>query len=145
MKELTFNLDIIDNENYKIYIFESKIDPKTGESYQPTSYDIHIWKCMTENFLENCRNKNLKFAFIFNLHTISTLPLSYIIDICSFFIRYNTFLSSNLISNCFIFSNDKLKSFIDLFLKYYKPVRPIKMFENMNCCMKYIDETYYEK
>ena len=145
MKSLTFKLDIIDNKHYKIYIFKSKIDPHTGKSYEPTAYDIHIWKCMTENFLENCRNQNIRFAFIFNLHTISTLPLSFIIDICTFFIKYNTFLDSNLISNCFIFSNDKFKSLIDLFLKYYKPVRPIKILENMNKCIKYIDETYYEK
>lgn len=145
MEKLHFKLDIIDKKYYKIYIFESKIDPQTGESYQPTSYDIHIWKCMTENFLENCRNQNLRFGFIFNLHTITSLPLSFIIDICTFFMNYNTFLDKNLISNCFIFSNDSLKSFIDLFLKYYKPVRPIKMYEEMDQCMKYIDETYYEK
>ena len=141
MRELRFKLNIIDKPSYKIYLFESKLDPQTGESYQPTSYDIHMWKMMTENFLSNCKNQNINFAFIFNLHTISSLPISFIVDICSFFINYNPFFETNLISNCFIFSNDKLKSFIDLFLNYYKPVRPIKILKNMEECINNIAET----
>lgn len=145
MDNINFKLDILDEQYYKIYIFESKIDPKTGKAYQPTPYDIHMWKCMTENFLENCKYQKTKFAFIFNLHSISSLPLSFIVDICTFFMKYNTFFDTNLISNCFIFSNKSLEKFIHLFLKYYQPVRPIKFYKTMEECLKYIDETYHEK
>lgn len=142
MKETNFTLNILNENEYKIYVFESKINPETNETYQPTSYDIHIWKIMTENFLENCKNNNIKFAFIFNLHTITTLPLNFIIDICGFFMNYNAFFKDNLIANCFIFSNDRIKSFIDLFLKYYKPVKPIQYSNNIEECRNSINVQY---
>tara|TARA_A100001015_G_C14761612_1_gene621677 strand:+ start:44 stop:499 length:456 start_codon:yes stop_codon:yes gene_type:complete len=141
MKDLNFNLQISNEKDYIIYFFESKINPLTGETYQPTNNDIHTWKIMTENFIENCKVKNSRFCFIFNLHTVSSLPLSFIIDICGFFMKYNSFFKQKLIANCFIMENDKIQNLINLFLRYYKPVKPIKFFKNINECKKYIKDS----
>ena len=138
MNDLNFNLNILHEDNYIIYSYESKINSITNETYQPTNNDIHIWKLMTENFINNCESKNIRFGFIFNLHTIPKLPLSFIIDICSFLMKYNSFFKKNLISNCFIIENKSIKKLIDLFLKYYTPVKPIKFFNNFNDCKQYI-------
>tara|TARA_B100000963_G_C22623053_1_gene670918 strand:+ start:1567 stop:2022 length:456 start_codon:yes stop_codon:yes gene_type:complete len=142
MNDLNFNLKILNQKKHIIYFFESKIDPSTGEAFQPSNNDIHMWKIMTNNFIENCKSKNSKFGFIFNLHTVSSLPLKLILDICGFFIKHNSFLKKNLIANCFIMENNKLQNFIDLFLKYYKPVRPIKFFNNIDDCKKYIHDSF---
>ena len=141
MENLNFKLNIINQDKYILYIFESKIDPISGATNQPTNKDIHMWKILTENFLENCKINNTKFGFIFNLHDVATLQISLIIDICTFFIKHNSFLKKNLIANCFIMENNQLPGFINLFLKYYKPAKPIKFLNNINECKKYIQES----
>ena len=48
----TFDLKIINKNDYKIYYFDIKIDKTTNKGFLPTINDIHTWIIMTENFFE---------------------------------------------------------------------------------------------
>lgn len=142
MNNNPFILKIINEEDYKIYYFETKIDEKTGKLYEPKMNDVHIWTIMTENFFANCKKMNTKFAFVFNLHNLKTVPPLIVLDVCKFFIENKEILKSLLISNCIIMNNDNVKGFIDLFLKFYIPIKPIKLCKDIEDSKIFINHCF---
>ena len=136
----TFDLKIINKNDYKIYHFDIKIDKTTNNGFLPTLNDIHTWMIMTENFLNNCKKNNIRFGFIFNLNNLNSIDVIHILEVCKFLLKYKNILKSFLIGNCIIMNNNTIESFINLFLKYYTPVKPLKICKDINECYEFIEE-----
>ena len=142
MEEQQFELEIIHNKDYKTYVMTAKKNIKTNELYEPEIKDFHIWSIMTENFFNNCFNNNIKFGIIFDLSNIKSVPLIIIPEICKFFNKHPHVLKKLLVSNCIIINKDAFKNMINLFLKFYIPVKPIKLCETIEECNNFIDYCY---
>ena len=140
-----FELNIIHNNDYKIYIMKSKKDIKTNELYEPEIKDFHLWSIFTENFFLNCEKNNYKFAIIFDLQNIKNIPFIIIPEICKFFNKFPHILEKLLISNCIIINKDSFKKMINIFLKFYIPVKPIKLCNNINECKDFINYCFKKK
>ena len=126
-----FNLKIINKNKYKIYYFDLNIDEKTKEAIIPNMNDLNLWCIMTENFFENCKLSNQKFDIIFNLKNLKNFDLMMVTKVCKLFLKYNSLLKSLLIGNCILMNRDNAKLLLNLFLKFYIPVKPIKLTNNM--------------
>ena len=135
----SFNLKIINKKDYKIYYFDLCVDEKTNEVITPNINDINIWMIMTENFFENCKLSNQKFGIIFNLKNLKNLDLIIITKVCQLFLKYTDLLKSLLIGNCIIMNKDNAKILLNLFLKFYIPVKPLKLTNNMEESYNFLD------
>ena len=140
-----FNLKIIDKKDYKIYYFDINIDKKTKEAIIPNTNDLNIWMIMTENFFENCRLLNQKFGIVFNLKNLKNFDLIMVTKVCKLFFKYNSLLKSLLIGNCILMKKDNAKLLLNLFLKFYIPVKPIKLTNNISECYDFLDSCLYSK
>lgn len=140
-----FELNIIHKNNYKIYIMKAKKDIKTNELYEPKIKDFHLWSILTENFFSNCEKNNYKFAIIFDLENIKSIPFVIIPEICNFFNKYQHVLEKLLICNCIMINKESFKNMINIFLKFYIPIKPIKLCNNINESEEFINICYTQK
>lgn len=140
-----FNLKIINKNNYKIYYFDLNIDQKTKEAIIPNMNDLNLWCIMTENFFENCKLSNQKFGIIFNLKNLKKFDLMMVTKVCKLFLRYNSLLKSLLIGNCILMNRDNAKLLLNLFLKFYIPVKPIKLTNNIPECYDFLESCFLSK
>ena len=141
----SFNLKIINKKDYKIYYFDLCVDEKTNQVISPDINDVNIWIIMTENFFDNCKLSNQKFGIIFNLKNLKNLDLIIITKVCELFFKYNDLLKSLLIGNCIIMNKDNAKILLNLFLKFYIPVKPIKLTNNISESYTFLDSCLYSK
>ena len=102
---------------------------------------------MFENFIDNCKQQNIKFVWIVDLKNISltTLNFSYfetLRRICKK--NYETFLDllicSVVITNSTIFNH-----FFTLFRSLYTPVKPILNTESIENAISFVDDCFNNK
>ena len=61
------------------------------------------------------------------------------------YLRYNSLLKSLLIGNCILMNRDNAKLLLNLFLKFYIPVKPIKLTNNIPECYDFLESCFLSK
>lgn len=117
------------NKNYKILKTIINKD-ENGNLYEITANDINMYSIMLENFLDNCYNNNIKFAFYYDFTFLKNVPVLLIPNMLKIFNKKYTILTTNLIGTSININNDSFKNLINLFLKFYTPTKPIKSSKN---------------
>ena len=127
------------NANYKTLLLT--IDEKL------TINDTNTFFIMFENFIDNCLQNKIKFAWIIDMKNIniSTLKVSYFEQLTKLCKRkYQVFLDllvcSVVITNSKIFNN-----FFTLFKSLYTPVKPILNTDSIEKGVVFINECYNNK
>lgn len=112
-----------------------------------TFNDANTFFIMFENFIDNCHQNKIKFAWLLDMKniSISTLKVSYFEELTKLCKKkYETFFDllvcSVVVTNSKIFNN-----FFSMFKSLYTPVRPILNTDSIENGTIFISECYNNK
>ena len=127
------------NDNYKILLLTVQENL--------TVNDANTFFIMFENFIDNCHQNKIKFAWFLDMKniSISTLKISYfeqLTKLCKK--KYTTFL--DLLVCSVVMTNSKIfNNFFSIFKSLYTPVRPILNTDTTEKAYIFINECYNNK
>lgn len=136
-KPETITLRIEHVEGYKVLFIECQDNH--------TAYDMNISTVMLQNFFDNCQKNNIKFAWVFDVQKITTVPLFTLETISKFCKKNFPTIRDHLICNCILSNNGLFKNFFNVFTKMYQPTKPIKNFSEDEDCLPFVQDCFMNK
>lgn len=142
-----FNLQI-DHSNKKFKILKLVIlKTKDNQLYEASKKDFNVFEIMMSNFLDNCYKNNVNFTFFFDLNYLKNVPVLLILDIFNLFKEKFHVIKKNLIGSVIVTNENTFKGMFDLFMKFYKPSKPLKLckdFDEANIFFNECSENKYK-
>ena len=89
--------------------------------------------------IENLKQLNLKFSFIFNVKKIGIISTEYILDFVNLFISYGELLENRLIATSVIYEGSIINTIFELIKLFYKTKKPIDFVKDMNSAVNFIN------
>jgi len=90
-------------------------------------------------FYKNAENNNYKFSMIFDISNLGNIEFTKYNDWLELFNNLKEKTKKYIIKTCIITDSTILKNTINLFLIIYKPVRPMKILNNQNEALEFIN------
>ena len=90
-------------------------------------------------FYKNAENNNYKFSMIFDISNLGNIEFTKYNDWLELFNNLKEKTKKYIIKTCIITDSTILKNTINLFLMIYKPVRPMKILNNQNEALEFIN------
>lgn len=142
-----FNLQI-DHSNRKFKILKLVIlKTKDNQLYEANNKDFNIFRIMMSNFLDNCYKNNINFTFFFDLNNLKNIPVLLILEIFNLFKEKFHVIKKNLIGSVILTNENTFNNMFDLFMKFYKPSKPLKLckdFDEANIFFNECSENKYQ-
>lgn len=130
-------LDIQHKEDYKILIIRCCDGINANE--------MNTTVIMIQNFFDNCKQNNFRFSWIWDMKDLNQLPIMAIESLSKLCISNYEIIKSNLICSCIVSNDGLFNRFFKFFTKLYKPVKPLKNFNNPDDCNEFIEDCILEK
>ena len=126
-------------DEYKVLVLECLDDVN--------AYDLSIIVVMIQNFFDNCKENNIKFAWVFNIKKLNQIPFFTLEELSKFCKKNFPVIRDNLICNCILSNEGLFNSFFKLFTKLYQPTKPLKNFDKNNNTdfMEFIGDCFMNK
>ena len=90
-------------------------------------------------FYKNAENNNYKFSMIVDISNLGNIEFTKYNDWLELFNNLKEKTKKYIIKTCIITDSTILKNTINLFLIIYKPVRPMKILNNQNEALEFIN------
>ena len=90
-------------------------------------------------FYKNAENNNYKFSIIFDISNLGNIEFTKYNDWLELFNNLKEKTKKYIIKTCIITDSTILKNTINLFLMIYRPVRPMKILNNQNQALEFIN------
>ena len=126
------------NKDYKIL----KITALTNDL---KSNDFQIFLNMWQNFLDNSKKNNSKFAMIWNLDEMRTMNIVDLEKIAKLYLHNRLIIGDLLICSCIFVDSTFFDSFFGFFKKIYQPTKPVKKCLENEDSLKFINDCFNNK
>ena len=90
-------------------------------------------------FYKNAENNNYKFSMIVDISNLGNIEFTKYNDWLELFNNLKEKTKKYIIKTCIITDSTILKNTINLFLMIYRPVRPMKILNNQNQALEFIN------
>lgn len=120
------------NKDYRILLLDVQHASPTPLQW---SFTINELK---EN-IENLKQLNIKFAFIFNVKKLGIISTEYIMEFIKVLTSYADLLENRLIATSVVYEGIIINTIFELIKIFYKTKKPIDFVKDMNSAVKFID------
>lgn len=90
--------------------------------------------------LENVKNSNIRFGFIFDITKIGFISIAYIKEFVQIIESYTELLESKLYATSAVAQGSIIKHIFDLINLFYKTKKPLKIVDNREQALLFIKE-----
>jgi len=94
---------------------------------------------LIKDFYQTAEIKNYRFSIIFNITKLGNLEFKKYKDWINLFNRLKNKTEKYINKTCIVVNNKIIKTSINLFLRIYKPIRPMKIVDNIQQSLDYIN------
>jgi len=109
----------------------------------PTSLQWIFFTSELKNLINDLKNKNIKFGFLFDIKNLGMISLSYIKEFTEIMTSNSIILEQNLYATSAIAEGLVIKYVFEIINRIYTTKKPLNIFSNETDALKFIEENKY--